>query len=245
MTMQKLLDDLVSRLQKGYGDTLESVVLYGSAASGDHHQQFSDLNILCVLRQITAKELEVADPIMRWWRDKENPAPLLLTQEEILSSTDCFPMEFHDIKDQGRVLYGKDPLDGVEIDDHDYRAEVEHELRSKILRLRQKAAGVIHDRSLLLRLMTDSVSTFCVLLRHSLALTGEPRKATKREVLEDAQAKFQIDISPFSILLDLREGKIKAGSIQSAVELLERYLKEVQTVASIVDGLDITGEKIS
>ncbi len=242
MTMQKLLDELVNRLQKGFGSTLASVVLYGSAASGDHHQKFSDLNILCVLSQITTKELEIADPIMRWWREKDNPSPLLLTQEEIRSSTDCFPIEFHDIKDQGRVLHGYHPLDGIEIDDHDYRAEVEHELRSKILRLRQKAAGVIHDRSLLLRLMTDSVSTFCVLLRHTLALTGEPRKAAKREVLEQARIKFGIDISPFSTLLDLREEKIKAGAVSSAVELLERYLKEVQVIASIVDGIEFTGE---
>lgn len=243
--MQKLLDELVKQLQKAFGEKLQSVVLYGSAASGDHHQKHSDLNILCVLSQITTKELEAADPVMRWWRDKENPSPLLLTHEEILSSTDCFPIEFHDIKDQGRILYGSDPLAGVEIDDHDYRAEVEHELRSKILRLRQKAAGVIHDRTLLLRLMTDSVSTFCVLLRHTLALAGEPRIAAKRDVLEQARLKFNIDISPFSTMLDLREGKIKAGSVSSAVELLEAYLKEVQRVAAVVDGIDFRGDKLS
>ncbi len=35
--MDKLLEQLVEKLQKAYGDRLVSVVLYGSAAAGDHH----------------------------------------------------------------------------------------------------------------------------------------------------------------------------------------------------------------
>ncbi len=47
--MQKDLDQLVSRLIKAHGSDLVSVVLYGSAASGDRQADFSDINILCVL----------------------------------------------------------------------------------------------------------------------------------------------------------------------------------------------------
>lgn len=237
MAMQKLLDELVERLKKAYGDQLLSVVLYGSAAAGEHHERFSDLNVLCVLRQITSRELSASETIFRWWRDQENPSPLLMTEEEIRNASDCFPMEFHDIKDQGRVLFGTDLISSLEIDDRDYRAQVEHELRSKILRLRQKAAGIMQDRQLLLRLMTDSVSTFGVLLRHALAVSGEPRKSAKREVLEQARVKFGLDVTPFSTLLDLREGKIKAGAVDSSVALLEQYLNRIQAVAAAVDAI--------
>ena len=55
--MDKLLAQLVERLQKAYGERLVSVVLYGSAAAGDHQAKFSDYNILCVLSEITPREL--------------------------------------------------------------------------------------------------------------------------------------------------------------------------------------------
>ena len=66
--MEKVLNQLVEKLQKAHGDRLVSVVLYGSAAAGDHHAKFSDLNILCVLSEITPRELGVGEDIFRWWR---------------------------------------------------------------------------------------------------------------------------------------------------------------------------------
>jgi hypothetical protein len=55
--MDKRLEQLVEKLKKAYGERLVSVVLYGSAAAGDHHAGFSDFNILCVLSVLTPREL--------------------------------------------------------------------------------------------------------------------------------------------------------------------------------------------
>jgi predicted nucleotidyltransferase len=232
--MQKLLDELVEKLRKQLGDRVVSIVLYGSAAEGDYQGDFSDLNVLCVVTQVTTSELKAAEPVVRWWRDKDNPSPLLMSEQEVAQSTDAFPMEFHDIKEQGRILFGKDIRPLIEVRDRFYRAEVEHELRAKLLRLRQKAAGVMHDRPLLLRLLADSVSTFCVLLRHALALHGEPRRTHKREVLDQAEARFQIDASPFRTLLDLRDRKVKGRDIDP-VPLLDNYMKQIRAVIAAVD----------
>ena len=43
--MERTLKELVDRLTKTYQDRLVSVILYGSAAVGDHHGRFSDLNV--------------------------------------------------------------------------------------------------------------------------------------------------------------------------------------------------------
>jgi hypothetical protein len=70
---------------------------------------------------------------------------------------------------------------------------VEHDLRAKVLRLRQKAAGTLSDPGLLRRLLADSVSTFCVLLRHALALHGVAVAARKREIVERAVEHLSLD----------------------------------------------------
>ena len=46
------LQELVTRLQQACGENLVSVVLYGSAAREDFHEEFSDVNVLVVLQHL-------------------------------------------------------------------------------------------------------------------------------------------------------------------------------------------------
>jgi len=235
--MERQLSQLVERLRHAYQDRLVSVILYGSAAGGDHHARFSDFNVLCVLGQVTPRELAECGAIFRWWREQGNPAPLLLSAEEVRTSTDCFPIEFHDIQERRRVLYGEDAVADLQIDESFYRAEVEHELRAKLLRLRQKAAGVLADKELLRELLVDSVSTFCVLLRHALRLAGHEAPFGKRDVVRQAREKFGFDASPFEKLLDLREGKIKPRELDPG-PAFAGYIRSLEAVIAAVDRLE-------
>ncbi len=231
------LDQLVDKLKKALGPDLISAILYGSAAAGDHHNKFSDLNILCVLKQITPQQMGASETVFRWWREQGNPAPLLLTEHEILTLTDCFAIEFHDIKQHHRLLYGADVVRSLAVDNSFYRAQVEHELRAKLLRLRQKASGVLSDKDVLRALLTDSVSTFCVLFRHALELYGVASGGQKRQAIELAGKYFGIEMGSFVLLLDLREGRVKAKDIDP-VKLLSEYMVEIGKVIDAVDVLD-------
>jgi hypothetical protein len=235
--MQKVLNQLVERLQKTYGERLVSVVLYGSGAVGDHQGRYSDINILAVLAQITPRELGDSEPIFRWWRELGNPAPLLLSREEVHTATDCFAMEFHDIRSRHRILHGEDVVESLDIDDSFYRAQVEHELRSKLLRLRQKASGALADKDLLRRLLLDSISTFCVLFRHAIVLHGGEAKFPKREVVEEARQRFGIRTEPFDKILDVREERLKPRDLEP-FPVFEQYLKEISVVIDAVDSLE-------
>jgi hypothetical protein len=207
MSIDKDLQQLLERLKTALGKRLVSVVLYGSAASEDTHSGFSDLNIFCLLEEVTSKELGAAEPVVRWWRGRGHPAPLLMSRQEAAQSADCFPIEFHDIAERRRVLQGEDFLASLPLDDRYYRAQVEHELRAKLIRLRQKAAGLLSEKHLLDRLMADSLSTFCVLARHALRLQGRPAPWTKRGLLAAFQEAFGAEPKAFTALLEMREGK--------------------------------------
>ena len=168
--------------------------------------------MLCVLQHVTVRELEQSEAVFRWWREQGNPSPLLLSEHEVQTSTDCFAIEFHDIKAHHRILHGKDVISGLVVENAFYRAQVEHDLRAKLLRLRQKASGVLSDKDLLRRLLVDSVSTFCVLFRHALILHGPSATGTKRDVIAQARQAFGFDPLPFK-LLDIREERIKGARI--------------------------------
>ncbi len=232
----KSLTDLVAKLRAAFGADLVSVILYGSAVAGDHHRNFSDFNVLCVLREITPSQLAASEPVIRWWREKGNPSPLMLSSEEVRNSTDCFPIEFHDIREHHRVLFGENVAAGMDIPTGFYRAQVEHDLRAKLLRLRQKASGILSDTDVLRRLLVDSVATFCVLVRHALILRDEVAPVKKREVIARAGQVLGLDTAPFLTLLDLREERIKGKSVDP-VALLAAYMKEIEKVIQAVDNL--------
>jgi predicted nucleotidyltransferase len=235
--MENLLNQLLEKLTKTFSERLVSVVLYGSAAAGDHHEGYSDLNVLCVLTQVTVRELEQSEPVFRWWREKKNPSPLLLSEHEVQTSTDCFAIEFHDIKTHHRILQGKDVISNLVVDNSFYRAQVEHDLRAKVLRLRQKASSALSDKNMLRSLLADSVSTFCILFRHALLLRGVTGPSRKRDVVEQARETFGIDPLPFTKLLDLREERIKPRELEPA-DLLDSYLKQISIVIDAVDRLE-------
>lgn len=231
------LDQIVDKLRNALGADLVSVVLYGSAAVGDREEKFSDYNVLCVLTQITPAHLRASETVFRWWREQGNPAPLLLTEHEIRTSTDCFALEFHDVREHHRILFGADVVSDLRIDDSFYRAQVEHDLRARLLRLRQKASGILSDNDVLCRLLVDSVSTFCVLIRHSLLLHGFEAPGRKRGIVASAQQHFGIDPEPFVTLLNLREGKGNPKEVEPE-KLLAAYMKQIGAVIDRVDVLE-------
>jgi hypothetical protein len=235
--LEDKLGELVARLQSRFSDRLVAAILYGSAATGDWNKGVSDFNVLCVLTQVSSRELGESEPIFRWWRDQGNPPPLLMSEAEVRTATDCFPMEFHDMKVHRRVLAGADVIADLEIDRSFYRAQVEHELRAKLLRLRQKAAEALVRPEALAKLLSDSVSTFCVLGRHALLLAGREAKWAKRDVIADMEKVLGMRFDGFNTVLHVRaDGKLPKDL--NAVLLFEKYLTEVDALVAFVDRID-------
>ena len=233
------LQNLATKLERAFGSRLVSVILYGSGASDrDDGDAFSDLNVLAVLKQVTPRELEDGEPIVRWWRELNHPSPLFLSEEETAHSADSFPIEFRDMKDQRKVLYGIDVIADLRVDTNNYRVQVEHELRAKMIRLRQHAAHVLSDPEALLSLCLKSVSTFCVLARHALLVAGHSAAPERTVVIRTLAQVLHADMSPMMRLVEMRAHQ-HAPQLQreDANALFAGYLECVRKIVEFVDGL--------
>src|SRR6059058_216311 len=93
-------EELVEQLHAAYGSELRSVVLYGSAAAGEHIPKRSDYNVLVLVETLALDRLRAAAAVARAWGEAGNPAPMTLTMNEWRGSSDIFAMEY--AEDVGR-----------------------------------------------------------------------------------------------------------------------------------------------
>jgi hypothetical protein len=239
---QRLLDDLLAQLKHALGENLDSLVLYGSAAAaqnginaGIYSEKYSDLNVLCLVNRLDAKALQRVAPTISWWEGHKQPAPMLFTIGELRRSADVFAIELLDIKQRHKVLFGTDHFPGLEVPMDLHRVAVERELRTNLIKLRQKYMAITgHDAKPIVQLMADSISTFATLFRHSLIALGEQPPAHKREALTRLAEKLHFERKPFDQIFELREGKLRDGDID-AEATFSAYLRAIDQVVDEVD----------
>ena len=159
------LDALVSQLRSAYGAELRAVVLYGSAAAGEHIPKRSDYNVLVVVDSLPLDKLRAAAAVARAWAETGNPPPLTLTSREWRSSADIFPMEYADILERHKVLHGDPSFDGLRVRPADLRLQLEHEAMGKLLKLRQGVLAGGGDAKANIELLAQSLSTIMVIFR--------------------------------------------------------------------------------
>jgi predicted nucleotidyltransferase len=235
MVPEKQIDEFVTRLRQAAGNNLQSVILYGSAASGEFHPDFSNVNLLCLLRETSFSALDAIAPAVKWWTRQKHHAPLLLTREELERSTDVFSIEYLDMQQRHKVLFGEDVLSGLSIPLQFHRAQLEYELREKLILLRERVL-LAGDTKALWNLMLGSVSTFATLFRHALIAMGVTPPASKREAIQALASRLQFDPAAFQQLLDIRERKADRRQFQ-ATEVFSNYLRAIQHVTEAVDKL--------
>jgi predicted nucleotidyltransferase len=233
--METKLGELVSRLKEAAGKNLESVVLYGSAASGTYRPGTSDLNVLCTLVTIDVHELQLLAPVVRWWTQEEKePTPLFFLTEELQRSTDVFPIESFDIKRAHRVLFGNDPVGELEIPMNLHRVQVERDLRLLLLRLRQHVVHAGKNEIEYTTVLKKTASAAMTLLRHTLIACGEEPPAEPSELFERIAGVTGADASAFQAAYEFHEGKELA---EDSFVVYDHYIHALEKVVIAMDRL--------
>lgn len=232
--MESKLTELVEQLKAAAAGNLKAAVLYGSAVSGDFHEKHSDLNVLCIVQRAAADDLEHLHPAAEWWTRQGNPAPLVFTFDELVRSADVFAIELLDIKAQHRMLFGEDPFASLEVPLRLHRLQVERELRTDWLRLRQAILATPRKGDVHLGIMLRSVSAFSALFRHALIALGQPAAHSKSEAVDGMASLTGANPSAFHAILDFRAGKRKEKEIDVEATL-QTYLEFVEIATNEVD----------
>jgi len=234
MVPEKKISDCVSRMQAAAGANLESVILFGSAVAGDFHPELSNVNLFCVIRDTSFAALQALAPAVQWWNTQKQPPPLFMTRDEIERSADVFTIEFLDMQQHHRVLFGEDVLQGLAVPLNLHRLQVEYELREKLALLRQHLLLAAGNDARMWELLVRSVSSFATLFRHALMVLGQEAPVGKRAAVQELSKQIGFDASAFMQVFDVRERKTKPKNFDAA-DVVSRYLLALERVTSAVD----------
>ena len=229
-------ETVTESIQQTLGDQLLAVVLYGSSAAGDYIEGQSDYNILLLAKKWRSFDLDAMRDTLKKWLEAGNPAPLCFTPERFKAAADVFPMEMLDIIESHRVLYGEDPVKTIKVDLTHLRHQVEFELRSKLLKLRQSYLQLRKPKKDLQQLLVDSLSSFQAVCRGALRLFIKEVPSDKLAATRDLGKQLNAPIDAFEIIYHLKKDPSLAKR-QNMTELFDQYLSQIE---AILDQIDIT-----
>jgi hypothetical protein len=237
-TRRELLDEFVERLRFAAGHDLESVLLYGSAAQDGFHESYSDLNLLCTFKKLTRENMaKIAGPVQWWSVDHGEHPPLFFTTDELQRSSDVFAIELLDIKTRHKVLFGQDVVRDIDVPLNLHRIELEHELRTLLLKLRNHYFLAHGDDARLRAVLAKSVSGALTLLRHAVfAITGN-MPPSNREAIPRAAQLFGFEPAALENVVRLRDDKDEKLSTHDLIGIYEAYVLAIIGAINRIDEL--------
>ncbi|MCE5300177.1 MAG: hypothetical protein LLG37_04810 [Spirochaetia bacterium] len=231
--MKNRAEKFAEELKNTLGDNLKSFALYGSAAAGEIYRT-SDINTILVVENAEPERIKTASKPVRSWTRNGNPAPLIFTVDGLKRSADVFPIEFFDIKDNHRVLSGRDYFNAIRINPKNLRLELERELKTMILRLRSAYVICGGETRAVRELLARSVSGFTAILRGVIRLYGKKAPVKKYDTIAACPEKLKLNKAVIFDILSIKEGSLKPDEAATRT-LFDSYMKEVVKLRSIID----------
>jgi predicted nucleotidyltransferase len=228
----------LNALKECFGDNLVSVMIYGSYVGADFVPRVSDVNILVLLEKSDAVQMRTfgtrAHRIMR----KYKITPLILTRTEFKNSADVFPLEYMDIAERNRVLFGEDETKSLALKKRNLRHQLEERLRGSVASLRQVLVASRGRKRILRHNLEILYGSMKAIFKGLLRMHGVAEiPADGREVIEKVAASFSVKTEPFRNLHELRR-----GGKQDIVKAAEEVLASLQELVSLIDKMTFDDE---
>lgn len=235
-SFKKNIEAFVESLKGIYRDELIAVILYGSAASGELTGSRSNVNLLVVLQKTDLPSLERSRNLVNK-RSSRGIEPLFLSREYVSSSSDVFPIEFLDMKENHVCLYGEDVLKEIKIDLKNLRFQCEQELKSKLLLVKQQYLRVnLKDKRALAELLFRNFTSVSHILRNLVRLKGKIPLYAKEDLFREIAAELQVGTTTLSKIWQAKKNPTRLAAAEFRI-LFTDFVLELDKIVNAVDTL--------
>jgi predicted nucleotidyltransferase len=183
-----IVHEVVESATQTLGDTLRSIVLFGSAAE-NRLRSTSDVNLLIVLTRFETASVDRMRPGLQRAHAAVRLAVMWLVDEELPAAAEAFAVKFADVARRHRMLFGSDPFERLTIPRHAAITRVRQVLLNLVLRLRASYALERDREERLTIVIADTVGPLRASATQILDLEGAPAP-NAREALQRLGAEW-------------------------------------------------------
>lgn len=223
------LEGFVRAAAEVFGPGLLSVAIHGSAVRGSLVLGSGDIDLLVVAERLSVRQLKAMAPAVLRSRRRFGFKPLFLTRQDLLCSTDVFPLKFLSMKSAYVILEGVDLLGDLAISREHIRLACEQSAKSMLLRLRQLYMSESVTRSGVVRVLLRHMDPLAELCRNIFELEGRAAPSDPCDLAE-------LIGLPAEILH--RIGKLPAEELPDSTatdQLFEQFVELVAGIAAWTD----------
>lgn len=242
--MEKILNNFIEEAKNIFKDRLTTVFLYGSCAVEDYcAKSFTDLNVMVVVNNLCAKDLEDAHKISVKFAKKAKLLPIFMDEDEWYNSSDVYAIEYSDIKERHKILYGEDVIESLSVDKYHLRIQCEREAKNLLVHLRQSYLAKLGDNMALRNIILQSSKTFVVIFRTILTLLDIQVPTAHEDVVKIFSDKLLsegavFDKDLFLCILEFKQGG-KCINPKELTNVIQKLIDSVDYVLKYVDKLEV------
>ncbi len=225
--VQETLRGYLKDVSAMFGANLQAVILFGSAARGDFLPGRSNLNLLLLVEKQDLESLARYAKVHRRWARESIVVPLVVTETELQSWPETFPLEHLELCQHHFVLAGRDPFIQTEPDLHRLVSECVQEMRGNLLRLRQRVLEGGASPEVIQLLLPMSVTALLPCLRGLVYVKGKPAARTTEDFLPTLTSVIGVDCEAVAEAWHVKTGVSSPGKFELP-RLLERYSATVE-----------------
>lgn len=194
VNVQQSLVDFVDKCKQFCGDSLSSIVLYGSAAEG-RLRASSDVNLILVLKTYDVAHINPLREKLRLYHAAIQLNVMFILESEIAAAVEAFAVKFTDILHRHRVLYGPDPFIDIKVSRASTIQRLKQVIVNLTLRLRERYALVSLREEQLVHVIADISGPIRACAAAILNLQGK-HEIHPKEALETLTQQLKGDWSP-------------------------------------------------
>jgi hypothetical protein len=215
------------------GSDFLAAYLTGSVLSAAFDPRRSRVNLLVVARTLDTGMLDRVASALPATRRAPHFEPLFLSRRQMEKSLDVFPIEWIEIQERHLLLEGEDVVATLDVPRTNFRLQLEHELRSKQIQLRQTLLAWPKKHAALEHALRASASSFATLFRSLLRLRGEEPPAEAGRVYERTAELFQLDAAAL-----LAPHRVRHSGSAKRAEIPARYRSFLTELDRLINAID-------
>lgn len=206
----KQLDDFIKDLKTIFEDRLKCVFIYGSKSSLEQEQLCDDINLMIITQDLCGEDIKKCSlPAQKWMGKglfkKKNPEPVFIGENEWFNSADVYAMEYSDIKENHRVLYGADYTEQIDVKKEDLRIQCERETKNLLMKFRSHYLLYANSKKTIEYSFLPAIKSCMAIFKAILRLKDIEVPKSPHEITDKINRICAIDKTLFEKLLCQKE----------------------------------------